>query len=114
MMERYGSRQDIDSLTDLSETFTRGGRTADEFASSIGRKLESASDIIRGKLPHEGRIGEAARAVSDGLESSGAYLQEQGVTGIIEDLEATIRRYPIQALLIGAGIGFLLSRLRER
>ncbi len=113
-MERYGSRQDIDSLADLSDTLARGGRTADELASSLGRKLESASDLIRDKLPREGRIGDAARAVSDGLETSGAYLQEQGVTGIIEDLETNIRRYPIQALLIGAGIGFLLSRLSER
>lgn len=110
-MERYGS-QEIGRPTDSSEGLTR--EKADEIASSIGRKLESASDMIRGKLPREGRIGEAARALSEGLESSGTYLQEQGVSGVIEDLESMIRRHPIQALLIGAGIGYLLSRLRER
>lgn len=112
-MERYGSGQEPGSA-DISNRMATGGQKADAMASTIGQKLESASEVIREKLPREGRIGEAARAVSDSLESSGTYLQEQGITGVIEDLESMIRRYPIQALLIGAGVGYLLSRLRER
>jgi hypothetical protein len=44
----------------------------------------------------------------------GSYLQNQGLSGAMEDLEGLIRRYPIQSLLLGVGLGYLLSRIKER
>jgi hypothetical protein len=46
------------------------------------------------------------------VRQTGQYLREEGMSGIMEDLEVLIRRYPLQALLLGAGFGFLLSRIR--
>jgi ElaB/YqjD/DUF883 family membrane-anchored ribosome-binding protein len=88
-----------------------GASRADAAAAAVGRKLESAAAAIRERLPHAGRAGAAVEAVSDRLEASGTYLEEQGLTGVMEDVESLIRRYPVQALMIGFGIGYLLSRL---
>jgi hypothetical protein len=58
----------------------------------------------------QGVLGGAANSVADTLDSAGRYLEEEGLSGISEDMSAMIRRNPIPALLIGVGIGFLLGR----
>ena len=88
-----------------------GASRADDAAVAVGRKLESAAAAIRERLPRAGRAGAVVEAVSDRLEASGTYLEEQGLTGVLEDMEALIRRHPVQTLMVGFGIGYLLSRL---
>jgi regulator of sirC expression with transglutaminase-like and TPR domain len=115
-MERQGSplTQDLGEATKRETTIAKETNKADQAAARIGEKLGSAADTLRSKLPQEGRFESAARVVTNRLETSGTYLQEQGVTGAIQDLETLIRRYPIQAFLLGAGFGYVLSRLRAR
>jgi hypothetical protein len=52
--------------------------------------------------------------VASALDSSGRYLEEQGLSGMAEDVTNLIRRNPIPAMLIGVGLGFLLARLTRR
>jgi hypothetical protein len=116
-MERQGSplTQDIEeTIRGRQATSTKSGHAADLAAAMVGEKLGSAADTLRGSLPEEGPLAGAARALTDGLESSGHYLQEQGLTGVAEEIESVIRRYPIQSLLLGAALGYALSRLRTR
>jgi hypothetical protein len=49
--------------------------------------------------------------VAGALDSAGKYLQEEGVSGMAEDVTDMIRRHPIPALLVGIGIGYLLARV---
>jgi len=44
------------------------------------------------------------------LESGAAYLRERRFENLGQELTATIRRYPLQSILVGAGLGFILSR----
>jgi hypothetical protein len=44
------------------------------------------------------------------LDSGGAYLQEHDLRGMADDMTNLIRRYPIQSLLVGIGVGFLLAK----
>jgi nitrite reductase/ring-hydroxylating ferredoxin subunit len=86
----------------------------DRAAAVAGEKLEAAAGMIREKAPQEGTLGNTATAVAERLEGMGYYLQNQGLSGAMEDLEGLIRRYPIQSLLLGVGLGYLLSRIKER
>jgi hypothetical protein len=52
-----------------------------------------------------------ASGVASALDSSGRYLEEQGLSGMADDVTNLIRRNPIPAMLIGVGLGFLLARL---
>ena len=94
-------------------------RAANETAASTAglseqatEALGSAGEALRRQLPDSGMMGEAADAMSRGVRQTTEYLQGEGMSGIIEDLEVLIRRYPLQTLLVGVGCGYLLSRFR--
>jgi hypothetical protein len=74
--------------------------------------LASAGETLREHLPAGGKMGAAAESVSRGVRQTADYIQKEGMTGMIEDVEVLIRRYPFQTLLLGMGFGYFLSRLR--
>jgi len=86
--------------------------SAEQMAKRAGDAVESAADRVREYLPEEGSAAEAADAVARKVKDASQYFQEQGFNGVVEDLEVLIRRYPLQALLLGLGCGYLLSRAR--
>jgi hypothetical protein len=86
------------------------GHRAEEAAAGMGSQMKSLAETIREKAPHEGYLGSAASGVATTLESGGRYLQEHDLESMANDVTGLIRRYPIQSLLIGLGIGFLLAR----
>lgn len=58
------------------------------------------------------RIADVAEKTVAAAARTTQYVRQQGVGGVVEDLEILIRRYPLQALLLGLGCGYLLSRAR--
>ena len=84
--------------------------SAEHATSSVGGSLQSLGHQVREHGPHGGTMGDASSAVAKGLESTGRYLQEEGLSGMADDLTNVIKRNPIPAMLIGVGIGFLLAR----
>ena len=86
------------------------GRKAGDATTAVGGSLKSLAQTVRERGPHDGMMGSTTSAVASTLENSGAYLEEQGLQGMAEDLSAFIRRYPLQSVLAGIGIGFCLAR----
>ena len=86
------------------------GQKAEDATSAVGGGMKNLAGQVREHGPREGMFGGATSAVADTLERGGRYLQEEGLSGIGEDLTALIRRNPIPALLVGIGVGFLLAR----
>jgi uncharacterized protein YjbJ (UPF0337 family) len=82
--------------------------------SAVGEKIGSIAEAIREKAPHEGTMGAAATAVAGKLDVAGSYLQEKDLNHVFSDMSSMIRRYPVPALLIGLGIGYLLARSTRR
>ncbi len=80
--------------------------------SVVGEKIGSLADVIREKAPQEGTVRAAATAVANKLDAAGSYLQETDLRQVGGDLAHLIRRYPLPALLIGLGIGYLWGRSR--
>jgi len=58
-------------------------------------------------------ISEVAEKTTAAAGRTSQDLQQQGFTGVLLDLEILIRRYPLQAMLLGVGCGYLLSRTRH-
>lgn len=83
---------------------------ADDAAAVVGEKMGSLAGVIRVHAPREGAVGTAATAVVDGLESASSYLREKHLDHLAEDVTALVRAYPVQSLLIGVGLGYLLAR----
>jgi ElaB/YqjD/DUF883 family membrane-anchored ribosome-binding protein len=84
---------------------------ADQAVSSTGKGMESLADTVRDRGPKEGILGKATAGVADTLDRTGEYLDEHGVSGMVEDLTSMIKNHPLPAILIGVGIGFMLARL---
>jgi uncharacterized protein YjbJ (UPF0337 family) len=57
---------------------------------------------------------EATAGVASGLETAGSYLKEKDLGNIAADFAALVRKHPVQAVLIGAGLIYLLSRSTNR
>jgi hypothetical protein len=94
----------------VGEWASTAGEKVEDAVSAVGGGIKSLSDTIRENAPREGMIGTAASTLASTLESSGRYLQEEGLKGAADDLALLIRRNPIPAVLIGIGLGFLLAR----
>src|SRR5262245_27684537 len=89
-------------------------KKANEAAPVIGEKVKSLADVIRGKAPREGKIGTTATKVAGGLESASTYLQEKKFDHLGEDFRGLVRRYPLQSLLVGLGLGLLLAKRSKK
>jgi ElaB/YqjD/DUF883 family membrane-anchored ribosome-binding protein len=90
------------------------GQTADQAAQSAGSGLRNLGEQLRENAPREGMLGSAAQYAAGGLERTGRYIEEQGFSGMMDDLTDVIRRNPMPAVLIGVGLGFLLGRALRR
>jgi len=91
-----------------------GGRTAGVAATvtSTAQDVASSAAEAAGTVATKAQemAGLAATAVTDTAAGVGTYVQEKGLQGLSEDLTQLIRRYPVPALLVGLGIGFVLAR----
>jgi len=86
------------------------GKKAEGAMGSVGGEMKSLAGTIRSQAPQGGALGSAACSMASGLESGGAYLQEHNLHAMVEDVGSMIRTYPLQAILVGLSVGFLVGR----
>jgi uncharacterized protein YjbJ (UPF0337 family) len=87
---------------------------ADGVEAAQGAISTAATAVADGWESAQGAISTAATAVADGVGSASSYLQEKKFEEMATDLTALIRQYPVQSLLVGVGLGYILARLTPR
>jgi len=87
------------------------GRKADDMTSSAGSGIKQFGDTIREHGPQGGVLGQATKTVADTTKQVGKYLEEEGLSGMFEDVTKLIKRNPIPAILVGVGLGVLIGRV---
>ncbi|HTU91082.1 MAG TPA: hypothetical protein VMF69_13475 [Gemmataceae bacterium] len=102
------------AMSKAQELAGTASRRVDEATAALGERVRSAAGTIRERGPREGMLGTASGAVAESLESTGRYIEEEGVLGMVEDLTELVRRNPIPAMLVGVGIGFMLAKMFRR
>lgn len=82
----------------------------------VGQRMNALGGTVRDAGPRSGAFGPAASAVADELQAGGHYLEAHDLKDIGKDLTDVVRRYPIQSVLAGFGIGCLIGMtlLRSR
>jgi hypothetical protein len=93
-----------------SDAASQVGHKAEDATTAVGSGIRSLAGTLRENMPHEGMLGSASSAVADSLDRSGRYIEEEGLSGIASDVTDLVRRYPIPALFVGLGIGYLIAR----
>jgi len=94
-----------------SELMHSAADQAQHAAETVGGGMRSLAGTIREKAPHEGVIGTAAGSVAGTLETSGRYLQEEGFSGMVDDVARAVRQRPIACMLCCVAVGFIVGRL---
>jgi len=94
----------------VSDAASNAGKKADDWTSSAGVGIKHLGETIEERGPREGMLGSATRAVASTLEDTGKYIEEEGLSGMMDDVTNVVRRHPLPAVLVGIGIGFLIGR----
>ena len=97
-----------------SEYSAKAAEQADSATTTAGEKLSDVAQTLREKAPATGTAATVADKTADTLDRAGTYLQNQDVADMRADLENIIRRHPMEAMLVGLGIGYLLARSTRR
>ena len=105
------AQQAMDKAQDIGQ---QAADKADAATTTVGEKMTDVAQTIRQKAPATGTAANVADTAADTLERAGTYLQQQDLNDMRADLENIIRRYPVQSLLIGLGVGYLLARGTRR
>ena len=103
-----------DTQAKAQELTTRASEGLNEAKAAVGKKMGSLAETIRRNAPQEGSVGSATQSVANSLSAAGSYLEEHTFEDFSKDMTSVIRRYPLQSLLVGVGIGYLISRGSER
>jgi len=94
---------------------------AGDMACQVGHKVEDATAAVAGGMrtlsqsirehsPDSGMLRTASASVADTLESGSRYIQEEGLSGMSNDLVNLVRRNPLPALFVGVAVGYLIAR----
>lgn len=105
------AQQAADKAQDLGN---QAAQRADAATTTVGEKMTDVAQTIRERAPASGPVADAADTAADTLQRAGSYLQQQDLTDMRVDLENLIRQHPIESLLIGLGVGYLLARSTRR
>jgi ElaB/YqjD/DUF883 family membrane-anchored ribosome-binding protein len=94
-----------ESVTEWAHT---AGEKAEDARTAVGEGMERFGSGIREK-------GSSASAVVGGrLEAAGAYLREHDFASMNESIKDVVRRHPVQSVLVGIGLGFVLAKATRR
>jgi len=110
-----GIQQTVGNLAEDTQAKAQKLNTrANEAKTAVGKKMGSLAETIRRNAPQEGSVGSATQSVANRLSAAGSYLEEHTFEDFSKDMTSIIQRYPLQSLLVGVGIGYLISRGSER
>lgn len=85
-------------------------RDVKESAQELGEKATQRGEQILGMA---GDYASQAQArASEAVGAATEYFRNEGVSGMAEDVATIVKRYPLPAVLIGFGLGFMLASRR--
>jgi vacuolar-type H+-ATPase subunit H len=102
-----------DAKAKAAEVGDTAASKVDSAMTATGEQMSTLAQTVREKAP-EGKAGEVAAKAADVLDRGGEYLQTADLQMVRSDLERVIREHPIESLLVGVGVGYLVARATRR
>ena len=114
IQEKYGYTRD-QAQSEVERRFNEYGNAG---SSGWSGSTGAAIDNMKGKAYELGaaaasKAREATAGVASGLEKAESYVRDKDIENIAADLAGLVRKYPVQSVLIAAGLVYLLSRSRN-
>ena len=102
-----------DARAKAAEVGDAAASKVDSAMTATGAQMSTLAQTVRENAP-EGKAGEVATKAADALDRGGEYLQVADLQMVRGDLERVIREHPIESLLVGVGLGYLVARATRR
>ena len=102
-----------DARVKVAEVGDAAASKVDSAMTATGEQMSTLAQTVRENAP-EGKVGEVASKAADALDRGGEYLQVADLQMVRGDLERVIREHPIESLLVGVGLGYLVARATRR
>jgi uncharacterized protein YjbJ (UPF0337 family) len=113
LQEKYGHTRE-QAEREVERRFNEYGDANSSGWSRTGKAVEDVKDkAYEFGASAANRAREATAGVGDGLEKAGSYLKDSDFENIAADLAGLVRKYPVQSVLVAAGLIYLLSRSRS-
>ncbi len=93
------------------------GQTRDQAQQEVERRLQEydAGGMAEGVAARAQALGANATAkMREAVDSARSYIRDKDYSDLAQEATDLVRSYPVQALLVGIGIGFLLARSTRR
>jgi hypothetical protein len=101
----------VDTMHDQAQRMARDAEATLEGASAtLSEGLTTAAGRLRAGVPGDDLVGSAVGSVADRLEAAATFLRDHDLRSIVADAGGLVRRRPIQASILGLGLGYLLGR----
>jgi uncharacterized protein YjbJ (UPF0337 family) len=82
----------------------RYGYTRDQARDEMERRFDEYSN----------KASEITKSAAKRLETAASYLRENRLADIAADFAGLVRKYPVQSLLFGLGLSYLLTRCKSK
>jgi len=106
IQQKYGCTRD-QAEEEVDRRFSDYQASGDDMLSGIKGKAyefgETAANKARG----------AISAVADGVDTATSYLRANKFEAMAADLKEVVRKYPLQAIILGVGLFYLMLRSRS-
>jgi uncharacterized protein YjbJ (UPF0337 family) len=113
LQEKYGQTRD-QVEREVERRFNEYGDTSSSGWSRTGKAVEDMKDkAYEFGATAASKAREATAGVAGGLEKAGSYLKDNDFENIAADVAGLVRKYPVQSVLVAAGLVYLLSRGRN-
>jgi len=93
-----------DGATDQQDNSSVGG------TKHLGEKIKDFVEGVK-ETPREA-VRNISQAAGQAKDQAKEYVEHTTMRGVAEDVAGLIKRYPVQSLLVGMAVGFLMSRRR--
>jgi len=99
----------MSTLTSLLDAkASRIAEQVDEFGREAAENLHAAASSIRkGGQQGSKAIEDLAEGAANKLDGAGSYVEKHDVKRAIGESRQLVRRYPVESLVLAAGVGFL-------
>lgn len=95
-----------------SQATDQAQQKADQGMDKAASGLGQAADKLREQGEQRGgTAGSVASTTAEKLDSASQYLRDKDSAQVLDDLEALVRRKPVESLFVAAGVGFVLSKI---
>ncbi|MGA2813272.1 MAG: hypothetical protein ABSG16_17855 [Candidatus Acidiferrum sp.] len=103
-------RKISDAVSDVTESGTDIGRHAAEKIESIRETVAGTIDETSSALLSSGKqISEMADVAAQTIQDGADYVRETDLRVMGADAKRLVKRYPLAAVAVGLGLGFLLA-----